>query len=187
MILEPEAITQPHHPAEKIITKKTITISPTPSKLKHHHASKPPKPLVDTPNLTKNQLIILTGYPCSGLTHRAYQLSHGLEAAQTTLFSETSAAPKPKNRYKIHVVHTHDNANYKRMVYDAARTEKEARGIAYTRAKRMLGKDSIVVLDGMNYIKGYRYQLWCEAKALGTTCCVVCSYLPTSPNLGSQG
>ncbi|XHG05562.1 hypothetical protein AWENTII_008780 [Aspergillus wentii] len=25
----------------------------------------------------------------------------------------------------------------------------------------------------MNYIKGYRYQLWCEAKALGTTCCVV--------------
>lgn len=25
----------------------------------------------------------------------------------------------------------------------------------------------------MNYIKGYRYQLWCEAKALGTTSCVV--------------
>lgn len=39
----------------------------------------------------------------------------------------------------------------------------------------MLGRDSFVILDGMNYIKGYRYQLWCEAKALGTTCCVVCS------------
>ncbi|KAL3432740.1 chromatin associated protein KTI12 [Aspergillus tetrazonus] len=37
----------------------------------------------------------------------------------------------------------------------------------------MLGRDSFVILDGMNYIKGYRYQLWCEAKALGTTCCVV--------------
>lgn len=34
-----------------------------------------------------------------------------------------------------------------------------------------------MILDGMNYIKGYRYQLWCEAKALGTMCCVVCFHL----------
>ena len=26
----------------------------------------------------------------------------------------------------------------------------------------------------MNYIKGFRYQLYCEAKALGTPSCVVC-------------
>lgn len=49
-----------------------------------------------------------------------------------------------------------------------------ARGVAYARAKRALAKDTFVILDGMNYIKGYRYQLWCEAKAVGTTCCVVC-------------
>jgi len=72
------------------------------------------------------------------------------------------------------VVPSHD-ASYPRTVYDNARTEKEARGVAYARAKRMLGRDSIVILDGMNYIKGWRYQLWCEAKAAGTTCCVVCS------------
>ncbi|KAL4809933.1 chromatin associated protein KTI12 [Aspergillus unguis] len=128
-------------------------------------------------------LIILTGYPCSGLTYRAQQLAAGLEEAQSQLFSDTnttsesqttsSTSSKPKNRYKIHHVQTHDNGNYPRTVYDTARTEKEARGIAYTRAKRMLAKDSFVILDGMNYIKGYRYQLWCEAKALGTTCCVV--------------
>lgn len=59
-------------------------------------------------------------------------------------------------------------------MYDHARTEKEARGVAFARAKRALGRDCFVVLDGMNYIKGFRYQLWCEAKALGTTCCVVC-------------
>ena len=39
--------------------------------------------------------------------------------------------------------------------------------------KRALGKDTIVIADGLNYIKGYRYQLWCEAKAVGTRCCVV--------------
>ncbi|KNG90025.1 RNA polymerase II Elongator complex associated protein Kti12 [Aspergillus nomiae NRRL 13137] len=112
-------------------------------------------------------LIILTGYPCSGLTHRANQLAAGLQETQETVFAESEKPP-----YKIHVVSTHDE-NRPRTVYDHARTEKEARGVAYTRARRMLGKDSFVILDGMNYIKGYRYQLWCEAKALGTTCCVV--------------
>lgn len=45
--------------------------------------------------------------------------------------------------------------------------------MAYARAKRLVAKDSIVILDGMNYIKGWRYQLWCESKAAGTSCCVV--------------
>ncbi|KAL3466244.1 RNA polymerase II Elongator complex associated protein Kti12 [Aspergillus heterothallicus] len=117
-------------------------------------------------------LIILTGYPCSGLTHRAQQLASGLEEAQSKLL-EVGAFPPSKPRYKVNIVSTHDNVNYPRTVYDTARTEKEARGLAYTRAKRALGRDSFVILDGMNYIKGYRYQLWCEAKALATTCCVV--------------
>ncbi|KAB8232563.1 hypothetical protein ETB97_008186 [Aspergillus alliaceus] len=112
-------------------------------------------------------LVILTGYPCSGLTYRANQLAKAFQETQETLFQDTD-----KPRYKIHVVSTHD-ASHPRTVYDNARTEKEARGVAYTRARRMLAKDSFVILDGMNYIKGYRYQLWCEAKALGTTCCVV--------------
>ncbi|KAH8432094.1 kti12, chromatin associated [Aspergillus melleus] len=116
-------------------------------------------------------LIILTGFPCSGLTYRAHQIASGLESTQSTLF-ESGTIPASKPRYKINVVSTHD-ASHPRTVYDHARTEKEARGVAYTRAKRLLGKDSFVILDGMNYIKGYRYQLWCEAKALGTTCCVV--------------
>ncbi|KAL2834846.1 putative RNA polymerase II Elongator complex associated protein Kti12 [Aspergillus cavernicola] len=117
-------------------------------------------------------LIILTGYPCSGLTHRASQLAAQLEATQSSLF-ESGTIPATKPRYKIHIVSTHDNVNHPRTVYDTARTEKEARGVAYTRAKRALGRDSFVILDGMNYIKGYRYQLWCEAKSLGTSCCVV--------------
>lgn len=127
------------------------------------------------------QLIILTGYPCSGLSYRASQLATLLEAAQDEYFASTSTsssadtAPPPasRSRYKIHIVPSHD-ASHPRTLYDHARTEKEARGVAYARAKRVLARDSIVILDGMNYIKGWRYQLWCEAKAAGTTCCVVC-------------
>jgi len=36
-----------------------------------------------------------------------------------------------------------------------------------------MSRDDIVIADGMNYIKGYRYQLYCEAKSLLTPSCVV--------------
>lgn len=122
--------------------------------------------------LTASQLIILSGYPCSGLSYRAHQLASAFSKTQDELLA--SSPPLLKSPYKIHIVPMHDSS-HPRTVYDRARAEKEARGVAYTRARRALGKDSIVILDGMNYIKGYRYQLWCEAKELGTTSCVVCS------------
>jgi len=37
----------------------------------------------------------------------------------------------------------------------------------------VLSDKDVVVLDGANYIKGWRYQLYCEAKAVRTPCCVV--------------
>jgi protein KTI12 len=37
----------------------------------------------------------------------------------------------------------------------------------------VLTRDTIVIADGMNYIKGFRYQLYCEAKAVQTPNCVV--------------
>ncbi|KAG5292369.1 toxin-insensitive protein [Histoplasma ohiense] len=113
-------------------------------------------------------LIILTGYPCSGLSYRANQLSTLLSSIQDSL----TATIASKGRYKFHVVHSHDES-HPRTVYDTARSEKEARAVVYGRVKRALGKDTFVIVDGMNYIKGWRYQLWCESKAAETTCCVV--------------
>ena len=60
-----------------------------------------------------------------------------------------------------------------RDVYREARTEKEARATEYSAVKRALGKECIVIADGLNYIKGFRYQLYCEAKAVETPHCVV--------------
>lgn len=39
--------------------------------------------------------------------------------------------------------------------------------------ERFLTKDDIVIVDAMNYIKGFRYQLYCLARAIGTPHCVV--------------
>ena len=60
-----------------------------------------------------------------------------------------------------------------RDVYHTARPEKDARAAEYSVVKRLLGKDTIVVADGLNYIKGFRYQLYCEAKAVQTPSCVI--------------
>lgn len=70
-----------------------------------------------------------------------------------------------------------------RSVYDLSRVpeharsanaaEKDARAAIYGAVKRVLSGRDIVVLDGLNYIKGWRYQLFCEAKGVRTGCCVL--------------
>lgn len=52
-------------------------------------------------------------------------------------------------------------------------SEKDARATIYAAVKRVLTNKDIVILDGANYIKGWRYQLYCEAKAVRTPHCVV--------------
>ena len=58
-------------------------------------------------------------------------------------------------------------------IYTSAALEKTARAAEFSAIKRALSRDTTVIADGLNYIKGYRYQLWCEAKTMGTRCCVV--------------
>jgi tRNA uridine 5-carbamoylmethylation protein Kti12 len=65
------------------------------------------------------------------------------------------------------------NPSLRDEIYNSASQEKTARAEEFSAIKRALAKDNIVIADGLNYIKGYRYQLWCEAKATATRCCVV--------------
>lgn len=75
-------------------------------------------------------------------------------------------------RLKIH--HIDDQSlGLTRDVYSSARPEKDARATFSSAIKRVLVRDAIVIADGMNYIKGFRYQLYCEAKAVQTPSCVV--------------
>jgi protein KTI12 len=52
-------------------------------------------------------------------------------------------------------------------------SEKDARATIYGAVKRVISDKDIVILDGLNYIKGWRYQLFCEAKAVRTPSCVL--------------
>ena len=64
-------------------------------------------------------------------------------------------------------------AGLRDQLYNSAKEEKTARAEEFSAIKRALSKDVIVIADSLNYIKGYRYQLWCEAKAAGTRSCVL--------------
>lgn len=75
---------------------------------------------------------------------------------------------------KLQLHHIDDQSlGLSRDAYATARAEKDARATFSSAIKRVLTRDTIVVADGMNYIKGFRYQLFCEAKAVQTPSCVV--------------
>lgn len=87
---------------------------------------------------------------------------------------QTSPAHKDLSHLRVHYISDHTQ-HVPRSVYAAgsAKLEKDGRATLYAAVKRALGKNDIVVLDSGNYIKGWRYQLHCEAKNLGTASCVV--------------
>jgi protein KTI12 len=115
-------------------------------------------------------LIIITGLPTSGKTTRANQL----HAYLTEKIARTSPT-----KYRLHLI-SDTSLAISRTVYDlspaklpahsrsANASEKDARAALYAAVKRVLTDRDIVILDSPNYIKGWRYQLYCEAKAVRT-------------------
>ncbi|KAF2278794.1 chromatin associated protein KTI12 [Westerdykella ornata] len=113
-------------------------------------------------------LIIVSGYPSAGKTTRSLQLKEALEAR----IAREGAADSRISRLKVHLIND-QTLGLSRNVYHTARAEKDARAEEYSAVKRVLSRDDIVIADGLNYIKGFRYQLYCEAKAVQTPSCVV--------------
>lgn len=107
-------------------------------------------------------LILITGHPSSGKSRRALELKRALEARINELGAQ------------YQVVHISDeNLGIQKEAYRERDTEKAARGAQISAVKKHLSKSTFVILDNMTYIKGFRYQLFCEAKALMTNHCVM--------------
>lgn len=107
-------------------------------------------------------LLMITGYPCSGKTTVAEKLKAQL-------------LEKIANEgigMKVELVND-ERLNLAKETYREAKTEKATRGAQMSAVKKLLARDTIVILDNMTYIKGFRYQLFCEAKAIRTNSCVV--------------
>lgn len=61
-----------------------------------------------------------------------------------------------------------------------SRSEKPARSTIITAVQRNMNKDTVVILDSLNYIKGFRYQLYCAAKEAGVRVCTVSASILSS-------
>lgn len=113
-------------------------------------------------------LVIFTGLPSSGKSRWAQQLADGLQQR----IDAARAEKQPGHNYKV-IVHSDELLDIKHDMYRELATEKHARGTQMLAVKRDLARTTLVVLDSLSYIKGFRYQLFCEAKGIATPHCVV--------------
>lgn len=105
-------------------------------------------------------LVVICGQPCSGKSKAALCLAEALKEAeelkqQVRVIDEAS-------------FHLDRNQSYANMP-----SEKNLRGVLRSEVDRSLSKDSVIIVDSLNNIKGYRYELWCLARASGIRYCVV--------------
>ncbi|XP_053741759.1 protein KTI12 homolog isoform X1 [Synchiropus splendidus] len=114
-------------------------------------------------------LILMCGYPCSGKSRRAKELKEYFEL---------------NTDRKVHIVGDESLGVDKNAVYADSQEEKRVRAALKAEAERKLNKEDIVILDSFNYIKGYRYELFCVVKHLQTPHCLV--YCLTSGDVSSS-
>ncbi|TDL26087.1 chromatin associated protein KTI12 [Rickenella mellea] len=121
-------------------------------------------------------LITISGFPSSGKSRRAGQLKTYLE---NRLQDPSYSGPQ----LKVIVISDH-TLNIDRAVYGDGRQEKPARAALFTTMQRQMGKDAIVIVDAMNYIKGFRYQMYCAAREHSLRVCTV--FVAATPDLSRE-
>ncbi|GAA6029020.1 hypothetical protein JCM8097_001555 [Rhodosporidiobolus ruineniae] len=118
-------------------------------------------------------MITLAGYPASGKTTRAQELLAYLDRRL-----QDPSTPPQFARLKPVLIND-ESIGLAKSVYDDARVEKPARASLFSAVQRSLGKDTIVVVDAMNYIKGSRYQMYCAAREVQSRTCTL--FIATPP------
>merc|ERR1711971_276890 len=99
-------------------------------------------------------LVIVTGFPSSGKTSAVNNLVKFFEArdkAVCVVNEEALLGGLSKN-----------------VIFADSKHEKEVRGRLKSEVVRLLTKDNVVICDGLNYIKGFRYELYCASKSVKT-------------------
>ncbi|KAG0466166.1 hypothetical protein HPP92_017746 [Vanilla planifolia] len=104
-------------------------------------------------------LVVICGQPCSGKSTAALCLASALEAME----------PKPK----VRIIDEFSLNLSRNRSYADMTAEKNLRGVLRSEVDRSLSKENITIVDSLNNIKGYRYELWCLARAAGIRYCVL--------------
>ena len=99
-------------------------------------------------------LIIIVGCPASGKSARTKELKEYFENQRQKI---------------VHVVSENEIVNSSEMtkneIYESSQKEKVIRADLKSNSLRKLNKNDLVIIDGGNYIKGYRYEIYCASKS----------------------
>jgi protein KTI12 len=121
-------------------------------------------------------LVIISGYPCTGKTTFATALCGALRAADPNrnvlLINEESLHMNKLEYFSGEIFELILKFVKYISCVDAAR-EKLLRQNLKSAVDHVLNSETYVVLDSLNYIKGYRYELYCIARSQRTPHCVV--------------
>ncbi|QRV94278.1 Chromatin associated protein KTI12 [Ceratobasidium sp. AG-Ba] len=111
-------------------------------------------------------LVTISGFPCSGKTRRAQQLKEFFED------KINQDKDSPTRSWKVSVL-SDESLSIPRSSYDESRLEKPARSALLSAIVRDLSKSTILIIDSANYIKGFRYQIYCAAREVGVRVCTM--------------
>ncbi|MXQ98626.1 hypothetical protein E5288_WYG021743 [Bos mutus] len=117
-------------------------------------------------------LVVFCGLPYSGKSRRVEELRAALAAEGRAVQVVDDAA----------VLGAEDAT-----VYGDSAREKALRGALRAAVERLLSRQDVVILDSLNYIKGFRYELYCLARAARTPICLVYCVRPGSLSGGLRG
>ena len=113
-------------------------------------------------------LIIMCGLPLSGKTFLSHKLndilSEKLDSKPIVISDELKLEEYKRN-----------------LLYMNSKTERLLRNWLRSEVERYLIGDQLVILDSNNYIKGFRYELYCSSKERKTTHCLI--EVKTSPEM----
>ncbi|KAK0416473.1 hypothetical protein QR680_012509 [Steinernema hermaphroditum] len=104
-------------------------------------------------------LLLVTGGPSSGKTTVVERIVEHFSAKGF--------------KGKVTVVKDSDFLHFSRLNYNDSQKEREHRNFLRSMVQKELTKDGIVICDSLNYIKGFRYELFCIGKLVQTTYAVV--------------
>ncbi|XP_034946191.1 protein KTI12 homolog [Chelonus insularis] len=118
--------------------------------------------------MKKMPLIIITGTPTSGKSTRALELrKYFIEICEKKVDIISEIQIITKSGYN------------KNILYADSKKEKAIRNDIRSSTQHLLNKNDILIIDGSNYIKGYRYELYCLSKSLKTPQCTIYCEVPT--------
>lgn len=137
-------------------------------------------------------LVVVCGLPSSGKTERVRQLVEFLklncdrEVGKSCHIVSIILIPLRTSKSciydvpytQVEVISDDFSAVSKNNVYASSQEEKTLRGVLKSNAERTLSPDRVVILDSLNYIKGFRYELFCLSKHTKSTHCVLLCETP---------